>query len=123
MESKTILPLIDKILLSMGALLAIMVHMELVSALPVEVARVQPGAAEQERGDFRILTLAEDAIELDGEPVEYERLPHLVAGERLVLRAHRELSTERTLRVLADLIEWGADVSIQVSDQPDDPRR
>lgn len=114
MEAKTILPLIDKVLLSMGALLTIMVHMELVTALPVDVARVDPGAAAVERGDFSVLTLTRDGMSLDGEPIERDRLSRLAGGKRIVLRAQRDLPTEDTLRVLADLVKWGANVSLQV---------
>ncbi len=116
MDIRAILPLIDFVFLTLGAILAAMTQMERITAMPVEIARVGPGAAVVRQGRFSVLTLRSDGMALDGVPITAEELPSVVTGRQLILRAERSLSPQTLLGVLADLLAAGADVSLEVEE-------
>jgi biopolymer transport protein ExbD len=116
MDARAILPLIDLVFLTLGAILAAMTQMERVTALPVELAEVGPGAAVVRQGEFAVLTLRSDGMSLDGVAVTAETLPALVAGRSVIVRCERTLASERLLQVVADLMRVGADVSLEVEE-------
>ena len=117
MDSRSILPLIDMVFLTLGAILAAMTQMERVTALPVELAEVGPGAAVVRQGDFVILNLYEDGMALDGATVAAEDLAAMVIGRQVIVRCERKLASERLLQVVAELVAAGADVSLEVEER------
>jgi biopolymer transport protein ExbD len=117
MKTEILLPLLDIVFLSMGAVLAFMTQMERVPALDIELARVGSGAAVVQHGDFVAVSVTETEIYVDGRSVARENLAGQVSGRRCVLRAGRQVNTQRTLEVLSDLIRAGSDVALQVDDR------
>ncbi len=117
MKSQTaLLPLIDLVFLALGAVLACMTQMDIVRALPVEVSRVGKGSAIVENTELSILAVGEDGMSLDGVPVTAEELLSDTPTGKIVLRADRNLPTEKTVAILAILAEAGANVSIEVDE-------
>jgi len=114
MTGKTMVPLIDLVFLTLGSVLAAMTQMERVEALAVAVAEVGGGAASVQRGQFEVVTVTADGVTLGETPVDEARLADEVAGKRIVLRAARDLPTERTLAILARVTASASDVSIEV---------
>ena len=114
MGARSIVPLIDLVFLTLGAILAAMTQMERVTALPVDVAQVGPGAAMIWQGDFSVLSLRADGMAIDGQPIE--TIPATVAGRQIVVRAERTLETQTLLEALAELVRLGAEVSLEVEE-------
>ena len=114
MTGKTMVPLIDLVFLTLGSVLAAMTQMERVEAIPVAVARVVGGSGKIQRGEFDVVTVTAEGVRLGDRAVGEERLADEVAGRRVVLRAARDLPTERTLAVLARIAEAASEVSIEV---------
>ena len=119
MGLKAILPLIDLVFLTLGAILGTMTQMERVTALPVEVARVGSGAAVVQQGEFSVLNVTADGLTLDGRPAARHEVLDQVRGRRIVLRIQRDLPTEQPLSLLAELVRAGAEVSLEVHERPD----
>jgi len=117
MQARAILPLIDLVLLSFGAILACMTEMERVEYVPVELARVGKGAVAVKHGDFDVVTASPDGLFLNAEPVTRKELPGRLRGREVVLRAAGEVPTEVTLGLTSELIELGVDVSLGVTAQ------
>lgn len=117
MGLKAILPLIDLVFLTLGAILGVMTQMERVTALPVEVARIGTGAAVVQQGEFSVLNLTTDGLTLDGNVIDRQQLMSDVSNRRLVLRIQKDLPTKRPLSLLADLVRAGADVAIEVKEE------
>jgi len=117
MKSQTaILPLVDLVFLALGAMLACMTQMELISTLPVEVTRIGKGSAVPQHGKIEVLTLTAQGMTLNGKPITENELASKVANKRIVLRAYRGLPTEVTIKVIAKLAESGAEVTIEVKE-------
>lgn len=118
MKSQTaMLPLVDLVFLALGGVLACMTQMEIVKALPVEVAEVGKGSSSiVQRDKFKILSLDAEGLSLDGEPISEDQLAAKVTGNKIILRAHKTLPTQKTINVIAKLIEAGAEVSIEVNE-------
>ena len=114
MQARAILPLIDLVLLSFGAILACMTEMERVEYVPVELARAGRGAVAVKHGDFDVITASSAGLFLNAEPVTREELPGRLRGREVVLRAAGDVPTETTLGLTSDLIELGMDVSLGV---------
>jgi len=114
MKVQTVLPFLDMVFLSMGALLALMVQMEYVTSIPIDTPQIGPGGAIVERGEFHVVTLDQSGITLNGQPIEQEHLISSVTGERVVLRVERSIATEETAGLLAALIDAGAMPSLEV---------
>ena len=117
MQAKSILPLIDLVFLTLGSLLGIMSHMERVTALPIELAQVGRGAAIVKHGHFSVVTLTEEGVTVDGDPVAPGELGDRVWRKDVVLRPAKTVQTGRTQQVLADLVRAGARVSLEVSEE------
>jgi biopolymer transport protein ExbD len=113
--SKSMVPLIDLVFLTLGSVLAAMTQMEKVEALGVDVARVGAGQAVVEHGQLKVVTVDEDGLRLEGRPIAPEELARQVGPEKIVLRAQRALPTERTLQALADLADLRLDVVLEVT--------
>lgn len=114
MQAKALLPLIDLVLLSFGAILACMTEMERVEYVPVELAQVGRGAVAVKHGDFDVITASSAGLFLNAEPVTREELPGRLRDREVVLRAAGDVPTEMTLGLTSDLIELGIDVSLGV---------
>ena len=117
MDARSILPLIDLVFLTLGAILAAMTQMERVTALPVELAEVGPGAAIVRQGEFMVLTVRAESLALDGVALTAQELPALVAGGQVVVRCAGELPSQRLLEVVAEVLGAGADVSLEVEER------
>ena len=114
MTGRTMVPLIDLVFLTLGSILAAMTQMERVEAIPVAVAEVSGAAARLQRGQFDVVTVTADGVTVGGRAVAQEDLAGEVADRRVVLRAARDLPTERTLGVLAIIAEVASEVSVEV---------
>jgi len=113
MIGKTVIPLIDLVLLTLGSVLAAMTQMQRVEAIPVGIAEVGAGATVQREG-FEVVTLARDGVHVGGRRVDGERLSALVAGKRVVLRAEKTLPTRRTLEILAEISRTARRTAVEV---------
>ena len=120
MSSHSVVPLIDLVFLTLGSVLAAMTQMERVQTIPVEIAEVGEGSVAIRRGRFDVVSLTRDGMTFNGRPVSAGELAAKAAGREIVLRADRALPTQRTLAVLAQLAKAGADVSVQVTGEPQD---
>ena len=116
MGMKAILPLIDLVFLTLGAILGVMTQMERVESIPVQIAQVGHGAAIVQQGDFRLLALTPKGLTLDSRPVTRTALLSQCAGQDFVLRIQKDVPTEQTLKLLADLVGAGCDVSLEVDE-------
>ena len=116
MGMKAILPLVDMVFLGLGALLGVMTQMERVESIPVQIAQVGHDAAIVQQGDFRLLTLTSKGLTLDSRPITRTTLLSQSAGEDFVLRIQKDVPTEQTLKLLADLVGAGCDVSLEVDE-------
>lgn len=117
MKSKiAILPFVDLVFLALGGVLACMSQMEIVNALPIEVAHVGKGAAVVQNDKFTVLTLTADGMRFDGEPITVDELSARAANKNIVLRADREIPTQNTMYVIALLAKSGAQVSVEVKE-------
>jgi len=116
-SQSAMLPLVDLVFLALGGVLACMTQMEIVKALPVEVAEVGKGSSSVVQHEkFKIVSLDACGLSLDGQPISQDDLAAKVAGSKVILRAHREMRTQQTIHVIATLIEAGAEVSIEVDE-------
>lgn len=116
-SQSAIVPLVDLVFLALGGILACMTQMEIVKALPVEVAEVGKGfSSVVQHEKFKIVSLDAHGLSLDGQPISQDDLAAKVAGSKVILRAHREMRTQETIHVIATLIEAGAEVSIEVDE-------
>jgi len=113
----SLLPLVDLVFLALGGILACMTQMEVVQALPVEVAQIGTGAAIVRQSRFSILALSTQGMTLDGEDIDPNEIPSKVTSKRIILRADKELPTQQMVEVLAMLVHAGADVSIEVKER------
>ena len=118
MDNRGILPLIDLVFLTLGAILAAMTDMQVVHALPIDVATVGQGAAIVRQGQFAILVVEADRLTIDGQAVTMEDLASNLSVERVIVRADRKLETQRLLRVVAELARVGVEMSIEVREEP-----
>lgn len=112
-----LLPLVDLVFLAMGGILACMTQMQVIQAVPVEVTRIGTGASVVRQNRFCILTLDAQHMTLDGKRITQDELPVKIRNKRVILRADRNLATQRTVEVLALLARAGADVSIEVKEE------
>lgn len=117
MKSKVILPLCDLVFLALGGVLMAMTQMEVVHAIPVEITQIGKGAAVVQHEKFRILTVTANGLNLDGKPVTEQQLVSKTANQKVVLRVYKNLPTHRTVNVIAQLAQAGAQVSIEVQEQ------
>ncbi len=115
--TKSMVPLIDLVFLTLGSVLAAMTQMEQVEALAVDVSRVGTGQAITQQGELRIVTLTEQGLELEGEKLTAQQIAQRVGTEKIVLRARKSLPTEQTLQALADLAEVRLNVILEVTTQ------
>ena len=113
----SLLPLVDLVFLALGGILACMTQMEVIHALPVEVAQIGTGASIVKQGRFSVLALDAEGMTLDGEEIGLDQIPAKVMNMKILLRADRKLPTQQTVEVLAILAKAGADVSIEVKER------
>jgi biopolymer transport protein ExbD len=114
MNARMMVPLIDLVFLTLGSVLVAMTQMERVEAIAVDVARVGRGAANVRRGELNVLSVTPGGVRLGQRVLSPAELPAAVAGKRVVIRADRSMPTQRTLAVLAEVLDAGADASIEV---------
>ena len=117
MKPKTILGMVDLLLLTVGGLLGATTQMERVTAIPVEVLRVGRGGAVVQQGDLLIVTLSKDGVTLNGQRLPLKEVVRQATGKDLVLRSERDLPTGETMEVLAELFQADASVSLEVEER------
>lgn len=114
-----LLPLIDLVFLALGALLAGMTQMEIVRALPVELAQVGRGTTPIRQDSFDVLTLvAPGQMMLNGRVVQQDDLGTRLEHQHVVVRAHKKLPTEDVVKALAVLSQASVEVSLEVAEEP-----
>ena len=106
----------DLVFLALGAVLACMTQMDVVQAIPVEVARVGIGSAVSQHGRFEVLSVSPNGLTLNGASITEDELIANLTNKRVVLRAHRTLPTEKTIQVIAKLAQAQAEVSLEVQE-------
>lgn len=114
MNSRMMVPLIDLVFLTLGSVLVAMTQMERVESIAVDVARVGQGSAIVQRGELEVLSVTPEGLILGENLLAPEQLARAVAGKRIVIRAEKSMPTQRTLAVLADVLNAGAEASIEV---------
>jgi len=117
MDARTAVPFLDVLFGTVAGILAIMTQMQIVTSLPVEVARVGRGATVVENRKLSVVTLSEERISLDGKVTTKEQLLKQVSGKEVLLRTDRNLRHEEAVRLLADLVKAGAHVSLGVEER------
>ncbi len=120
MNARMMVPLIDLVFLTLGSVLVAMTQMERVESIAVDVARVGRGAAIVQRGELEVLSVTPEGLRLGERSIAPAELADAVAGKRVVIRAERTMPTQRTLAVLAEVLDAGAEASIEVN-QAGDP--
>jgi len=113
----SLLPLVDLVFLALGGILGCMTQMQVLHALPIEVAQIGTGASIVRQSRFSVLTLSPQGMTLNGESIGPDDIPSKVTNRRIILRADKELPTQQTVEVLAMLVQAGADVSIEVKER------
>ena len=112
----SILPLVDLVFLALGGLLACMTQMDIVRAIPVEVARVGKGAAISRNDEYEVLSLTSAGLTLNGDIISEQDIPSRLANKRVILQAHRTLPTEETIKVIAVLAKITSEISLEVEE-------
>jgi biopolymer transport protein ExbD len=111
------IPLIDLVFLTLGAIVALLTQMELVRSIPVDLARVGAGSQFVTHGEFDVIAVTHEGVTFNDEPTTLDRLAWLAGGADVVLRVERSLESEAMLRVLAELSRAGSTVRIEVSEK------
>ena len=122
MQGRIFISLIDLAFLSLAAVIAILSQTQLVLALPVEVTEIGQGIAVVTRDEVTVVTITEEAILVDGEPVRLHDVGAVVDGPTAILRVDRMVPTEKLIRVMAELAEQGVELRIEVRESAGDGR-
>ena len=116
-SQQTILPLVDLVFLALGGILGAMTQMERVTAIPVDVAHVGQGVAIVKHDNFSVVTLTSDELTFDGVAMNKGEIASKSTGKTIILRADKNLPTEKMMTVLADLVRVGANVSLEIKEE------
>lgn len=122
MQGRIFISMIDLAFLSLAAVIAILSQTQLIRALPVEVTEVGQGIAAVTRDEVTVVTITDDAILVDGEPVSLQELGGAVDGPTVILRVGRMVPTEKLIRVMAELAGQGVELRIEVRESSGDQR-
>ena len=122
MQARIFISMIDLAFLSLAAVIAILSQTQLIRALPIEVTEVGHGIAAVTRDEVTVVTITDDAILVDGEPVSLHDLGGAVDGPTAILRVGRMVPTERLIRVMAELAGQGVELRIEVRESSGDRR-
>jgi len=114
-SQRSILPLVDMVFLALGAVLGCMTEMAVVHSIPVEVAKVGHGVVSNHE-KFTVLTLTSDGMTLEGESITRSEILAKAANKTIVLRVDKTLPSQDMLELLADLVNVGAKVSLEVEE-------
>ncbi len=101
MQGRFFISLIDLAFLSLAAVIAILSQTQLVLALPIEVTEIGQGIAVVTRDEVTVVTITDEAILVDGEPVRLHDVGGAVDGPTAILRVDRLVPTEKLIRVMA----------------------
>lgn len=113
------IPMIDLVFLTLGAIVAMLTQMELIKSIPVSLARVGPGAAVVTTGELDIVTLSDSGLMLNGRAVGVGEIAARDSWNDVVLRVDRAVESERMIEVLAELGKVEARVQIEVKEVVD----
>ncbi len=116
MQARIFISLIDLAFLSLAAVIAILSQTQLVRALPVEVTEIGQGIAVVTRDKVTVVTITDDDIFVDGEPVTLLELGGVVDGPTAILRVGRLVHTERLVGVMAELAAADVEIRIEVQE-------
>ena len=114
MQARIFISMIDLAFLSLAAVIAILSQTQLIQALPIEVTEVGRGIAAVTRDEVTVVTITDDAILVDGEPVLLHELGGAVDGPTVILRVGRLVPTEKLIHVMAELAGHGVELRIEV---------
>ncbi len=117
MQARVFIPLIDMAFLSLGAVVAILSQTQLIRSLPIEITEIGRGIAAISREEVTVITIAHDGLYVDGDPVDLDALGGAVDGDLALVRADRQVPTERLVGVLAVLAAEGVEIRIEVEEQ------
>ncbi len=122
MQGRIFISMIDLAFLSLAAVIAILSQTQLVRALPVEVTEVVRGIAAVTRDEVTVVTITDQEILVDGEPVSLHELGGAVDGPTVILRVGRMVPTEKLIHVMAELAGHGVELRIEVRESSGDRR-
>jgi len=110
------IPMIDLVFLTLGAIVAMLTQMELIQSIPVSLARVGQGAAEVTTGELDVVTLSDSGLTLNGRSIGLPEIATRDVWNDVVLRVDRAVESERMIEVLAELAKVEARVQIEVKE-------
>lgn len=116
-SQRAIVPMIDLVFLALGGVLGALTEMQVVKAIPVDIAQVGTGSAVVRHDEFSVLALDQNGMTLDGQPISRDQISQRVVNKNIILRVDRTLPTETTVQILAEISKSGARVSIEVCEQ------
>ena len=122
MQGRIFISMIDLAFLSLAAVIAILSQTQLIQALPIEVTEIGQGIAAVTRDEVTVVTITDEAILVDGEPVSLHELRGAVDGPTVILRVGRMVPTEKLIHVMAELAGQGVELRIEVRESSGDPR-
>ena len=114
MQARIFISMIDLAFLSLAAVIAILSQTQLVRALPVEVTEIGQGIAVVTRDKVTVVTITDNEILVDGEPVTLPELGGVVDGPTAILRVDRMVPTWRLIGVMSELAAAEVELRIEV---------
>lgn len=121
MSKRWMIPMIDFVFLSLGGLLAMLTQMEVVSAVPLDLASGRAEASMQVEDVQRdVVAILEDGLTLNDRPIGLDGLGSAISRPVVLVRADREARVERLTAVLTAVHGSGdRDVRLQFRGQQD----
>ena len=101
MSKRWMIPMIDFVFLSVGGLLAMLTQMEVVSAVPLDLAAGEAEASmEVDEASRDVVAITDGALTLNDAPITIEELRGAITRRVVLVRADREARVDRLTAVL-----------------------
>jgi biopolymer transport protein ExbD len=110
------IPMIDLVFLTLGAIVALLTQMELIRSIPVSLTRVGQGSSVVTTGEFDVVTLTAQGLTLNGRSIELDEIARRDSWNEVVFRVDREVHSEEMIGVLAEFAKVEAHVQIEVKE-------
>lgn len=121
MQARVFIPLIDLAFLSLGAVVAVLSQTQLIRSLPVRITEIGAGIAAISREQVTVITIAAGGLFIDGQPVALESLGDAVDGPLALVRADRQVPTQRLVEVMGVLAAKGVEIRVEVRERSAGP--
>ena len=121
MSKRWMIPMIDFVFLSVGGLLAMLTQMEVVSAVPLDLASGEAEASmEVDEASRDVVAITDGALTLNDDPITIEELRGAITRRVVLVRADREARVDRLTAVLTAVHGSGdRDVRLQFRGAPE----